>query len=81
MRAAYVYADCAGSRFIQFTWNGACGAGEEVISEVTVELAPTEAGTRLTLTHNRLANSIARDTHATGWVGCLTGLGRYATGN
>ncbi|HEV2472548.1 MAG TPA: SRPBCC family protein [Chthonomonadales bacterium] len=66
-------------RLIKFTWIGSCGTDEPVVSEVTVELAALEDGTRLTLTHETLASQASRDIHAQGWVGCLTGLSSYLT--
>lgn len=65
-------------RLIRFTWEGTCGSAEEGISEVTVELTPVDGGTRLTLTHDRLADAASRDRHEEGWIGCLTGLSRFA---
>ena len=66
------------NRLIKFSWQGSCGTAEEGVSEVTVELEPTNGGTRLSLTHERLANVESRDRHAFGWTGCLNGLLRYA---
>ena len=66
------------NRLIRFTWQGTCGAVDDEISEVTVALKPDGGGTQITLTHDRQANIASRDAHAKGWVGCLTGLLRYA---
>jgi uncharacterized protein YndB with AHSA1/START domain len=65
-------------RLIRFTWQGTCGAADEEISEVTVELNPLGNKTQLTLTHDKQANAASRDLHEAGWIGCLTGLTRYA---
>ena len=45
-------------------------------SQVTVELAPADDGTRLTLTHERFADTAARDRHAEGWISSLPRLFR-----
>ncbi len=66
------------NRLIKFTWAGTCGIDEGVVSEVAVELTPVNGRTRLALTHDRLAHAASRDQHAQGWIGCLTGLSRYA---
>lgn len=54
-----------------FTW--AWGSAPEKVSRVTYELSPgdTPDETKLLLTHDRLANSEMRDSHAMGWSATL----------
>lgn len=44
---------------------------------VTIEFRPSGQGTELILTHERFADTEARDKHQHGWKGCLERLGRY----
>jgi uncharacterized protein YndB with AHSA1/START domain len=47
------------------------------VSRVVIELAPADAGTELTFTHERLKTEAARDSHERGWAGALDKLERY----
>ncbi|MGH8799767.1 MAG: SRPBCC domain-containing protein [Casimicrobiaceae bacterium] len=40
-------------------------------------MKPSGAGTELLLTHQRFADTEARDKHQHGWTGCLDRLGRH----
>ena len=53
-------------RRLVFTWRGAPTQDADTL--VTVELAPSGAGTELTLTHERLPTPELRAAHATGWA-------------
>lgn len=53
-------------RRLVFTWRG--GPTQNADTLVTVELAPSGAGTELTLTHERLPTPELRAAHATGWA-------------
>jgi uncharacterized protein YndB with AHSA1/START domain len=51
------------------------------VSRVIIELAPTDAGTELTFTHERLKTQASRSSHERGWAGALHKLERHvATG-
>jgi uncharacterized protein YndB with AHSA1/START domain len=54
-----------------FTW---AWDGEDAGTLVTIELTPTAAGTELLLRHERFADTVERDNHATGWEDCLDRL-------
>ena len=57
-------------RRLVFTWHSPYTDGESL---VTVELMPTDDGTRIVLTHDGLPET-AREGHAGGWGGFLDGL-------
>ena len=46
-------------------------------SQVTVALKPDGEGTLLTLRHEQLFDSAARDGHERGWIGALDKLEKY----
>jgi uncharacterized protein YndB with AHSA1/START domain len=53
-------------RRLVFTWRSpATGATD---TEVTVELAELDAGTRMVITHRGLVDDVARDNHRAGWT-------------
>ncbi len=54
-----------------FTWQW---DGEPEITLVTLELAPADTQTTLTLTHERFADPATRDEHRQGWSDCLDRL-------
>ncbi len=41
---------------------------------VTVTFSPCEGGTEVSVLHERIASTEARDRHEHGWLGCLDGL-------
>ena len=47
------------------------------VSRVVIELAPADAGTELTFTHERLKTEAARSSHERGWAGALHKLEGY----
>jgi uncharacterized protein YndB with AHSA1/START domain len=47
------------------------------VSRVVIELAPADAGTELTFTHERLKTEATRSSHERGWAGALHKLERY----
>ncbi len=57
------------NRKLVYTW--AWESTPERESLVTVEFKPSGDGTELVLTHQRFADSQARDRHQHGWNGCL----------
>lgn len=44
---------------------------------VTVQFAPQGTETEVIVTHERIADELTRERHASGWEGCLAGLARY----
>ena len=44
------------------------------ISKVEIDFAPTDTGTRVTVTHSDNPDIAARDQHRQGWTDCLTRL-------
>jgi uncharacterized protein YndB with AHSA1/START domain len=74
-RVGGVYREVVPNRKLVYTW--AWESTPERESLVTVEFKPSGDGTELLLTHQRFADSEARDKHQHGWNGCLERLGRY----
>ncbi|WP_284164299.1 SRPBCC domain-containing protein [Frigidibacter sp. SD6-1] len=58
---------------IRFGWESPFSADG---SEVTIDLAPEAACTRITLTHVRFPSEESRDNHDAGWARILEVLGR-----
>jgi uncharacterized protein YndB with AHSA1/START domain len=56
------------------TWRPTGGVHESL---VTIALEPTDAGTRLTLTHDNFENDEQLEAHREGWTGCLDRLPGY----
>jgi uncharacterized protein YndB with AHSA1/START domain len=56
---------------IVFTWVSPYSVDD---STVTLNFAPVENGTRVTLTHIRFADAETRDNHEGGWTGILAAL-------
>jgi uncharacterized protein YndB with AHSA1/START domain len=63
------------TRKLVYTW--AWESTPERESLVTVEFKPSGEGTKFLLTHQRFADTEARDRYQHGWNGCLERLGRY----
>jgi len=74
-RVGGVYREIVPGRKLVYTW--AWESTPERESLVTVELKSSGGGTELLLTHERFADSQARDRHAHGWNGCLSRLARF----
>jgi uncharacterized protein YndB with AHSA1/START domain len=49
-------------------------SGTPSVERVTVRFEPCSEGTRVSITHERIASVAARDEHEQGWLGCLDGL-------
>jgi uncharacterized protein YndB with AHSA1/START domain len=74
-RVGGVYQEIVPNAKLVYTW--AWESTPERESLVTVEFKPSGQGTELLLTHQRFADTEARDKHQHGWDGCLERLGRY----
>jgi len=74
-RVGGVYRDIVPNRRLVYTW--AWESSPERESLVTVEFRSAGQRTELVLTHERFADTEARDKHQHGWNGCLDRLGRY----
>jgi uncharacterized protein YndB with AHSA1/START domain len=61
-------------RKLVFTWSGPPTGQADTL--VTVELAPIENATELTLTHEKLPTAELRDGHGIGWANMLDHLER-----
>jgi uncharacterized protein YndB with AHSA1/START domain len=70
------YREIVENRKLVFSWAWASEPQAETL--VTLELRPIDAGTELTLTHDRFASESARDMHLQGWTGCLANLERLS---
>ena len=67
-----IYQEVVPERKLVFTWD--LPGKPEPQSLVTFRLEPFEGGTVLTLTHERLPDEAARDSHEKGWSGLLDKL-------
>ncbi|MGH8714247.1 MAG: SRPBCC family protein [Casimicrobiaceae bacterium] len=74
-RVGGVYREIVPGKKLVYTWAWETTPDRE--SQVTLELKPSGDGTELLLTHQRFADTEARDKHQHGWNGCLERLGRY----
>jgi uncharacterized protein YndB with AHSA1/START domain len=70
-----VYREIVPNKRLVYTW--AWVSTPERESLVTVEFLPAGEGTELVVTHERFADTEARDKHQHGWNGCMDRLGRY----
>jgi uncharacterized protein YndB with AHSA1/START domain len=73
-RVGGVFREIVPNSKLVYTW--AWESTPERESLVTVEFKPAGQGTELVLTHQRFADSQARDRHQEGWSGSLDRLGR-----
>ena len=74
---AGVYREMVPNQRLTFSW--AWHSTPERESQVTVLLKPDGDGTLLTLHHEQLFDSAARDGHESGWIGTLDKLEKYLT--
>jgi len=72
---AGVYREMVPNQKLSFSW--AWHSTPERESQVTVSLKPDGDGTLLTLLHEQLFDSAARDGHEGGWIGTLDKLEEY----
>jgi uncharacterized protein YndB with AHSA1/START domain len=70
-----VYCEMVPNQKLSFSW--AWHSTPERESQVTVSLKPDGDGTLLTLLHEQLFDSAARDGHEGGWIGTLDKLEEY----
>jgi uncharacterized protein YndB with AHSA1/START domain len=60
---------------LDFTW---CVERQQAPGErVAVRFEACDAGTLVTVTHERIVDAALRERHEQGWRGCLDGLGEY----
>jgi uncharacterized protein YndB with AHSA1/START domain len=74
------YLELIASRRVVMSWQWTMGGDPDErgeVSRVVIELAPVDAGTELTFTHERLQTEAARASHERGWAGALHKLERY----
>ena len=62
-------------RLLVYSWH--LGSDAERSERVTVAFSVCAAGTEVTVTHERIADTASRDGHEQGWIECLGGLQRY----
>ncbi|WP_062310039.1 SRPBCC family protein [Demequina rhizosphaerae] len=72
MTAYGTYLELDPPRTLRFTWGWEDMAPDT--TEVIIEIAPTDEGCHLTLTHVRLWDEDQRARHAEGWTGTLESL-------
>jgi uncharacterized protein YndB with AHSA1/START domain len=60
---------------LAYTWS--IEAVTAVAERVTVRFDPDGEWTEVVVVHERIADPRTRDEHASGWHGCLDGLGRF----
>lgn len=72
------YREIVPDRRLVFSW--AWESTPERESLVTIELHSRDKTTELILTHQRFADTAARDRHHHGWTGCLAMLERHLAG-
>jgi uncharacterized protein YndB with AHSA1/START domain len=59
-----------------YTWR----AGEDQKSRVTVRFEPRGDATEVIVIHEQIPNERVRESHESGWSGCLEGLARHFSG-
>jgi uncharacterized protein YndB with AHSA1/START domain len=62
-------------RRLTYTWK--LEGLSETSERVTVQFEPRGAATEVVVRHERIPSRELRDQHHQGWLGCLSGLGRY----
>ena len=67
-----IYQDVIPEKKLVFTWE--LPGAKEPRTLVTFRLTPFDGGTELTLTHEHLPDTTARDSHERGWIGLLDKL-------
>ena len=60
--------------YLVFTWQW---IGDDVLSVVTIHLSDEQHGTRLELSHQKLASDASRANHLIGWESSLDQLETY----
>lgn len=74
IRGEFLEIDCP--KRLVYTWH----VGEPTqapAEQVTVRFQAERNGTRVVVTHDRIASAAMRDQHLQGWQGCLDGLERH----
>ena len=71
------FLDIEAPRRLVYSWGLGDGPDRE---RVTVRFAAVDAGTEVTVVHERIADEASRASHELGWNGCLDGLGRMFAG-
>jgi uncharacterized protein YndB with AHSA1/START domain len=74
------YLEVVAPERVVMTWQWTFGGDPDErgqVSRVIIELAPIDAGTELTFTHERLQTEAARSSHEWGWTGALEKLEHY----
>lgn len=69
------YREVVAAERLVFDW--AWQSTPERVSLVTLRFAPDGDGTLFTLIHEQFADEAARDSHETGWTGCLDRLAAH----
>jgi len=62
---------------LAFTWQWEESTSDKGESHVSIEFIPDNEGTRLVIVHDRLASIDSRESHGSGWIGCLSRLVPY----
>ncbi|HEY3593909.1 MAG TPA: SRPBCC domain-containing protein [Polyangiaceae bacterium] len=62
-------------RRLVYSWR----IGDEEDSRVTVRFEPRGDATEVIIVHEQIPGDTIRDSHGTGWTGCLDGLERHFT--
>lgn len=65
-------------RKLVYSWQLEPGAPAS--ERVTVRFEPRDAATEVIVVHERIASKASRETHASGWEGCLDGLSAFLEG-
>jgi uncharacterized protein YndB with AHSA1/START domain len=78
------YLELVAPKRVVMSWQWTVGGEPDErgeVSRVVIDLAPHDAGTELTFTHERLKSQTSRSSHERGWAGALDKLERhFATG-
>ena len=74
------YLELVAQQRVVMSWRWTMGGEPDErgeVSRVVIELAPVDAGTELTFTHERLQTEASRSSHERGWSGALHKLENY----